>query len=143
MKGILDHADRAIEEWWTPISQPHLTPEVKARLITASEELADGKPVAEWVAWRDEQLVELMKLQAASELRKPKRSDDGSTAERVERAINDTCALVEVPQARSARRIGARETPDSARQRDVRGSSGGRTERRLFTACSQSDTRVR
>ena len=143
MKGILDHADRAIEEWWTPRSELQLTPEVKARLIMASEELADGKPVAEWVAWRDEQLVELMKLQAASQLRKPKRSDDGSTAERVERAINDTCASSRGPAGplRSTDRR-SRDT-DSARQRDVRGSSGGRTERRLFTACSQSDTRVR
>ena len=80
MKGILDHAGKAIEEWWTPMSEPRLTPEVKARLVAASEEIADGKPVAEWVAWRDEQLVELVKLQAAGELRKPKRSADGSTA---------------------------------------------------------------
>ena len=81
MKGILDHADTAIEEWWTPRGELRLTPEIKARLVMASEEIADGKPVAEWVAWRDEQLVELMKLQAAGELRKPKRMDDGSTAE--------------------------------------------------------------
>lgn len=74
MKGILDHAGKAIEEWWTPMSQPHLTPETKARLVAASDEVADGQGIAAWVAWRDEQLVEVIKLQAASESREPKRS---------------------------------------------------------------------
>jgi len=74
MKGILDHAGKAIEEWWTPMGQPHLTSETKARLVAASEEVADGQGVAEWVAWRDEQLVDVIKLQATSESREPKRS---------------------------------------------------------------------
>ena len=72
MKGILDHAGSAIEEWWTPMSQPRLTSEVKQRLVIAAEEAAAGQPIVEWVAWRDEQLVDVLKLQAASELREPK-----------------------------------------------------------------------
>jgi len=73
MKGILDHAGKAIEEWWTPMGQPRLTPETKARLVAASDEVADGRGIAAWVAWRDEQLVEVIKLQNASESREPKR----------------------------------------------------------------------
>jgi carnitine 3-dehydrogenase len=72
MKGILDHAGSAIEEWWTPMSQPRLTSEVKQRLVNAAEEASAGQPIAEWTAWRDEQLVDVLKLQAASELREPK-----------------------------------------------------------------------
>ena len=75
MKGILDHAGTAIEEWWTPMSQPQLTPDVKARLVAASKEVSDGQPIAEWVAWRDEQLVDVIKLQTASEACVPKRSE--------------------------------------------------------------------
>jgi len=67
MRGILDHAGKAIEEWWTPMSQPSLTAAVKARLVEASAEVSDGRSIAEWVTWRDRQLVELIKLQAAGE----------------------------------------------------------------------------
>lgn len=76
MKGILDHAGHAIEEWWTPMSQPRLTPEVKQRLAIAAEEACAGQAIADWVAWRDEQLVDVLKLQAASEQRQPKRLNE-------------------------------------------------------------------
>jgi carnitine 3-dehydrogenase len=75
MQGILDHAGKAIEEWWTPMSQPQLTPDVKARLVAASQEVSEGQPIADWVPWRDEQLVRVIKLQTASELSEPKRSE--------------------------------------------------------------------
>jgi carnitine 3-dehydrogenase len=74
MKGILDHAGKAIEEWWTPMGQPHLTPETKARLVAASDEVSEGQGIASWVAWRDQQLVDVIKLQTTSESREPKRS---------------------------------------------------------------------
>lgn len=66
MKGILDHAGKAIEEWWTPSSPIHLTPEVKDRLIRAGEELARGEEAAAWEAWRDRNLVEVLRLQDKS-----------------------------------------------------------------------------
>ena len=75
MQGILDHAGKAIEEWWTPMSRPRLTLDVKARLVAASREVSDGQPIADWVAWRDEQLVHVIKLQTASESSEPKGSE--------------------------------------------------------------------
>ena len=72
MQGILDHAGPAIEEWWTPMAQPHLTPEVKARLVAAADEVSAGQRIDEWVAWRDENLVDILKLQNASGEREPK-----------------------------------------------------------------------
>lgn len=77
MKGILNHAGKAIEEWWTPMSQPQLTPEVTARLVEASAEISDDQPIDQWVAWRDEQLVNVIKLQVASEQVEPKGSQKG------------------------------------------------------------------
>lgn len=74
MKGILDHAGTAIEEWWTPTSRLGLTPEVKARLVAASEEISHGQAIAEWVAWRDRCLVDVMKLQSGFSSREPGRA---------------------------------------------------------------------
>ena len=74
MKGILDHAGDAIEEWWTPRAQPRLTAETKARLVEASTEVTAQQGIATWVAWRDEHLVDVIKLQNASEAREPTRS---------------------------------------------------------------------
>ncbi len=74
MKGILDHAGQAIEEWWTPKAQPRLTPDVKEQLVAASAEVSAGRPVSDWVQWRDEQLVDVLKLQHASESTEPRES---------------------------------------------------------------------
>lgn len=67
MEGILDHAGAAIEDWWTPHGQPHLTPEVKARLVQAAREVSVGQPTGDWAAWRDRCLIDLLKLQSRSE----------------------------------------------------------------------------
>ncbi|CAL8476926.1 L-carnitine dehydrogenase (plasmid) [Caballeronia sp. S22] len=67
MRGILDHAGGSIQEWWTPMAVPQLTPEVKARLVAASEELSEGLGVDQWAAWRDTNLVDVLKLQMARE----------------------------------------------------------------------------
>ena len=74
MKGILDHAGKAIEEWWTPLGQPKLTAEVKARLVAAGNEVSDGQPISDWVGWRDQQLVDVVRLQTAAEKNEPRRS---------------------------------------------------------------------
>jgi carnitine 3-dehydrogenase len=72
MKGILDHAGAAVEEWWTPRSQPRLTPEVKARLVAAAEDVSDRAAIADWVRWRDDNLVEVIKLQQSGQPGQPK-----------------------------------------------------------------------
>lgn len=71
MKGILDHAGQAIEAWWTPRSQPRLTPEVKEHLVRSAQELSEGETIQAWEAWRDRNLVEVIRLQQASEASEP------------------------------------------------------------------------
>lgn len=71
MKGILDHAGNAIEEWWTPRREPQLTSEVKERLVRAGEEVSRGQAIQAWEAWRDRNLVEVIRLQQASEAGEP------------------------------------------------------------------------
>lgn len=67
MQGILDHAGKAIEQWWTPRSTPQLTPEVVAQLVAAAREVADGGSIEQWVRWRDAQLVEMINLQTQAQ----------------------------------------------------------------------------
>jgi len=76
MAGILDHAGRAIEEWWTPLGQPELTPEVKAKLVAAADEVAHGQSIGEWIRWRDENLVSVLKIQQQSEQAVPRGAMD-------------------------------------------------------------------
>jgi len=71
MKGILDHAGKAIEEWWTPQGQPKLTAEVIERLAKAGAEVSKGQPIADWVGWRDHQLVDVLRLQASAQKTEP------------------------------------------------------------------------
>ena len=71
MQGILDHAGQAIETWWTPTAQPRLTPQVVQRLVAASDEVSARRPIAEWVQWRDDMLVEVLRLQQAGETHAP------------------------------------------------------------------------
>ncbi len=72
MKGILDHAGAAIEQWWTPRTIPHLSdPDVKARLVEAGAEVAGGSEIQDWTAWRDAQLVNVLKLQQQSRADEP------------------------------------------------------------------------
>ncbi len=72
MKGILDHAGAAIEQWWTPSEVPSLSdPEVKARLVQAGADLAAGASIADWVRWRDEELVNVLNLQQRSQVHEP------------------------------------------------------------------------
>ncbi|MGE4334437.1 MAG: 3-hydroxyacyl-CoA dehydrogenase NAD-binding domain-containing protein [Pigmentiphaga sp.] len=80
MKGILDHAGPAIEQWWTPTAIPTFDDATKARLATAAEEVADGREVAEWVRWRDQQLVEVVRLQQASQATEPSAAPDSPSS---------------------------------------------------------------
>lgn len=72
MKGILEHAGAALEEWWKPRSEFRLTPDVKAKLVQAAEEVSDGTAIADWICWRDENLVDVIKLQHVGEVREPR-----------------------------------------------------------------------
>jgi carnitine 3-dehydrogenase len=77
MKGILDHAGNAIEEWWTPRTTPQLSAEVKERLVSAAQEVSQGESVQAWEAWRDRNLVEVIRLQQASEAGVPGKQKEG------------------------------------------------------------------
>lgn len=76
MKGILEHAGEAIEEWWTPRKPLQLTQDVKEALIRAGEELTQGETVQAWEAWRDRNLVEILRLQQAGATVEPGRRRD-------------------------------------------------------------------
>jgi len=65
MRGILDHAGEAIEEWWTPRKSLQLTQDVKDALVHAADVLTQGETVQAWETWRDRSLVELLRLQQA------------------------------------------------------------------------------
>jgi carnitine 3-dehydrogenase len=74
MRGILDHAGKAIEEWWTPRSQLQFTPEVKGRLVEAAQDISSGRPVHDWESWRDRNLVRVLRLQQSSASDEPGKS---------------------------------------------------------------------
>ena len=62
MKGILDHTGEAIDGWWSALGTPRLTPETRARLVEAAQEVAQGRSIAEWEQWRDDRLVGVLRL---------------------------------------------------------------------------------
>ena len=64
MKGILDHAGQAIESWWTPRVVPKLDDQLIGLLDSISAEVAQHRPVQDWTRWRDEALVDVLRLQA-------------------------------------------------------------------------------
>lgn len=70
-RSILSHAASAIEDWWTPKPQPRLTPDVIERLAQAGEEVTRGQPISDWIQWRDEQLLDVLKLQRSSAAQEP------------------------------------------------------------------------
>ena len=72
MKGILDHAGAAIEDWWTPRSQPHLTDDVKAKLVQAAASVSDNAAIEDWIRWRDENLVNVIRLQQDGQVQEPR-----------------------------------------------------------------------
>ncbi|MDO9278579.1 MAG: 3-hydroxyacyl-CoA dehydrogenase NAD-binding domain-containing protein [Polaromonas sp.] len=72
MKGILNHAGQAIESWWTPRVVPKLDEKLIELLGQISSDVANQQDVQDWVKWRDEQLVNVLKLQALSQKTEPK-----------------------------------------------------------------------
>ncbi|WP_397475202.1 3-hydroxyacyl-CoA dehydrogenase NAD-binding domain-containing protein [Pusillimonas sp.] len=79
MKGILDHAGDAIQQWWQPGPEPRLTPEVIERLVEAAQEVSAGRPINDWVQWRDRSLVEVLSMQTEIESGEPGYKAGGDT----------------------------------------------------------------
>jgi carnitine 3-dehydrogenase len=71
MKGILEHAGQAIESWWTPRVIPKLDEQLIRLLDQISPEVAHRHSVQDWIHWRDEQLVNVLQLQAQSQKSEP------------------------------------------------------------------------
>jgi len=63
MRGILEHAGPAIQQWWKPGPEPKFTAEVVDRLVEAARQVSADRPIDEWVQWRDQSLVEVLALQ--------------------------------------------------------------------------------
>ncbi len=62
MEAILKHAGAAIESWWAPAANVSLDAQTRALLVTAARELSQGRPIAEWTGWRDQNLVRMLQL---------------------------------------------------------------------------------
>ncbi|MCC6473860.1 MAG: 3-hydroxyacyl-CoA dehydrogenase [Burkholderiales bacterium] len=71
MAGILAHTGDAIEQWWTPLGEPRMNARTRARLVAAAGELARGRPVGEWVQWRDEHLIGVLRTQRQAQRSAP------------------------------------------------------------------------
>ena len=64
----LDLAGEAFERWWANLGELHLTPEVRAKIIAGTAELAGTRSIADWIRWRDEQLVGLVRADGGEDL---------------------------------------------------------------------------
>ena len=62
MAHMLDHFGAALEEPWTRLQAPPLTPELRDRMIEGCLREADGRSVAELERLRDGFLAELLDL---------------------------------------------------------------------------------
>jgi carnitine 3-dehydrogenase len=62
MSHMLDHFGAALEEPWTRLQAPPLTPELRDRMVDGCLREADGRPVGELERLRDEFLADLLGL---------------------------------------------------------------------------------
>ncbi|MEM1146176.1 MAG: 3-hydroxyacyl-CoA dehydrogenase NAD-binding domain-containing protein [Pseudomonadota bacterium] len=76
MQGILDHAGHAMEKWWATDAKFKLTPALKEALAEAANGLNQGAAFADWAAWRDQQLVTLLRLQTSADYERPDARSD-------------------------------------------------------------------
>jgi carnitine 3-dehydrogenase len=63
---MLDHFGPALEEPWTRLAAPSLTPELRDRMVEGCAVEAGGRSIAELVRERDRKLVAILKALAAS-----------------------------------------------------------------------------
>jgi carnitine 3-dehydrogenase len=66
MAHMLDHFGPALEEPWTRLAAPPLTPELRDRMVEGCAVEAAGRSIAELVQERDRKLVAILKALAAS-----------------------------------------------------------------------------
>jgi carnitine 3-dehydrogenase len=66
MAHMLDHFGPALEEPWTRLAAPPLTPELRDRMVEGCAVEAAGRSIAELVRERDRKLVAILKALAAS-----------------------------------------------------------------------------
>ena len=60
MKHTLSIAPE-LQKWMDALGTPKLTsPQVQAALVKAAEEITAGKPISEWIAWRNDKLVDVI-----------------------------------------------------------------------------------
>lgn len=77
MRGILDHAGKAMEQWWAPGADLTVTDELKDQLAAAADELGAGAEFEEWAKWRDEQLIAVLSVQGQAEQARPMQMSGG------------------------------------------------------------------
>ncbi len=63
----LELAADAYERWWADLGDIHLTPAVRAKIIAGTAEIAGDRSIGEWIRWRDEQLVDIIRRADAVE----------------------------------------------------------------------------
>jgi carnitine 3-dehydrogenase len=68
MAHMLDHFGPALEEPWTRLKAPPLTPELRDRMVEGCAAEAAGRTIAELVRERDIKLVAILKALAAAEV---------------------------------------------------------------------------
>lgn len=59
----LDMARNAYADWWADLGEVTLTPQVEAKLVAAAKAVENGTSTQDWIAWRDEGLVDIIALQ--------------------------------------------------------------------------------
>ncbi|MEO0495948.1 MAG: 3-hydroxyacyl-CoA dehydrogenase NAD-binding domain-containing protein [Pseudomonadota bacterium] len=71
MRGALDRFGRAMEQWWATDGSYELTEDMESQIAAAAGRLNGEAGFADWVGWRDEQLVSLLDLQAHADAARP------------------------------------------------------------------------
>ena len=67
MAHMLDHFGPALEEPWTRLAAPPLTPELRDRMVEGCQAEAAGRSIADLVRERDMKLVAILKALAAAD----------------------------------------------------------------------------
>jgi carnitine 3-dehydrogenase len=67
MAHMLDHFGPALEEPWTRLVAPPLTPELRDRMVEGCQTEAAGRSIADLVRERDMKLVAILKALAAAD----------------------------------------------------------------------------
>jgi carnitine 3-dehydrogenase len=62
MTHFMSHLATAMQSWMDDLGQPKLTPEVQRLIIDGVAEEAAGRSVADLARWRDEKLVEILRV---------------------------------------------------------------------------------